>query len=305
MKNFALFGLLMLLGSRVCAATAEPGSKATAVQGLEFEFPPEALTVTSMTSKTLSDFVGEEAAGPAAVPVVRMVYLVPSDRVPNKLYPRRMELAIRELQAFYWHQLGRKTFSLHNPVVEVVRTSHPVSWYTQDAPASSDALRYWESVTADGFALMHGGFDDPHNRWVFYIDADPLCGQATGGTSGVALLPANDLRGLTCQPNRPVCPGDFPDLGHFCRWVGGLGHELGHSFDLPHPTPGTCPSPDPDCNTALMWYGYLTFPNAYLLPENKQSLLTSPATRDFFTALRPQPVPPCGAVCPARSEDAP
>lgn len=303
MKNFALLGLLMSLGFPACAAAEGAGGKVPTVPGLEFESPPEALTVTPWA---LADVLGEEsAASPAAAPVVRMVYLVPSDRNPNRLYRQRMELAIRELQAFYWHQLGRKTFSLHNPVVEVVRTSHPTSWYTQDAPASSDELRFWESATADGFALLRGGFNDPQNRWVFYIDADQLCGQSIGGTSGVALLAANDLRGLTCQQNRPLCPQDPPDTGRFCRWVGGLGHELGHSFNLPHPTPGTCPLPDPACNNALMWFGYSTYPNAYLLPEDKRSLLTSPETQDFFMALRPKQVQPCGTVCPTRSSESP
>jgi hypothetical protein len=303
MKSFALLGLLVSLGFPTLAMAEGAGNRVPVVPGLEFEAPPEALTVTP---RALADLVGEEsAAGAAAVPVVRMVYLVPSDRTPNKVYRRRMELAIRELQAFYWHQLGRKTFSLHDPVVEVVQTSHPVSWYTEEAPASSDALRFWESVTADGFDLLQGGFDDPQNRWVFYVDADPACGQVTGGTSGVALLPANDLRGLSCQSNHPVCPGDSPDTGRFCRWVGGLGHELGHSFNLPHPTVGTCLSRDPNCLTALMWYGYITFPNAYLLPEDKQSLLTSPATRDFFKAVRPKPVQPCGTACPTRREGNP
>jgi hypothetical protein len=303
MKNFALLGLLVALGFPVFAAAEEGRGRLPAVPGQGFEAPPEALTVPP---QALAEVVGEEApAGAASVPVVRMIYLVPSDRAFVKLNRQRMELAIRELQAFYWRQLGRKTFALHDPVVEVVRTPHPTTWYTQDAPASSDQERYWESATADGFSLTGGEFNDPQNRWVFYLDADPLCGQATGGTSGVALLPANDLRGLTCKANRPVCPQDSPDLGRFCRWVGGLGHELGHSFNLPHPVPGTCPSPDPDCNTALMWFGYITYPNAYMLPADKQSLLTSPATEAFFTALRPKPVQPCEAVCRVRGEETP
>jgi hypothetical protein len=226
-----------------------------------------------------------------------MIYLVPSDRAFNKIYRRKMERAIRELQAFYGHQLGGKTFSLHNPVVEVVRTAHPVSWYTTNAPASSFDLRFWESVTSDGFTLTQGNFNDPENRWIFYIDADPLCGQLVGGTSGVALLPLNDLRGLSCQANQPVCSGDPPDADGFCRWVGGLGHELGHAFRLNHPTPGTCPAADQGCDHALMWLGYRTFPNAYLLPSDQQSLLTSPETRDFFRALRLKPVAPCETGC--------
>jgi cold shock protein len=56
-------------------------------------------------------------------------------------------------------------------------------------------LELLKEPLADGFALTGGRFFDPENRWIFYLDADPACGQITGGTSGVALLPANDLRG--------------------------------------------------------------------------------------------------------------
>lgn len=243
----------------------------------------------------LGEIVEESAR--AAIPRVRLVYLVPSDRNPNERYRSQMERAIRELQDFYRRQLGGKTFSLNTPVVEVVRTNHPVSWYTLDAPASSSAGRFWESVTQDGLDLLHGSFDDPENRWIFYIDADPLCGQYVGGTSGVALLPANDLRGLACEDNIPSCSGGA-DLGKLCRWVGGLGHLVGLSFNLPHPEAGTCPDGDRNCDHALMLFGYTTFPDAYLLPSDKSSLLTSPATRNFFRALPRTTFKSCRRGCP-------
>jgi hypothetical protein len=299
MKHLVLASFVALLGFPGFSAAENAGADPRRIKGLEFEVPPQFLNVKKKAPVNLADAEVVPAAG---VPVVRMIYLVPSDRTPNNLYRRKMELAIRELQAFYRSQLGGKTFSLHDPVVEVVPTPHPVSFYTSDAPASSDDQRFWESVTSDGFDLLHGGFDDPENRWIFYIDADPLCGQVVGGTSGVAVLPANDLRGLACQPNRPVCSGEPPDTGGFCRWVGGLGHELGHSFHLEHPVPGMCPAPDRNCDHALMFLGYRTFPNAYLLPADRHSLLTSPTTKNFFRALRPRPVAACGRGCPPRAD---
>jgi hypothetical protein len=296
MKRLTVLWILMSLGYSVCSKAEVAGTNAQHTKGLEFELPMSLLTV-GRGMHSAKESVEPDTSG--AVPTVRMVYLVPSDRNRKDSYRQKMELAIRELQAFYRSKLGGKTFSLHNPVVEVVQTAHPVSWYTKDAPASSDSQRFWESVTTDGLTLMHGDFDDPENRWVFYIDADPLCGQGVGGTSGVALLPANDLRGLTCQTNRPVCPNESPDTAGFCRWVGGLGHELGHSFNLEHPVPGTCPVPDPNCDHALMFLGYRTFPDAYLLLSDKDNLLTSPATKNFFRALRPAPVKSCKKGCPA------
>lgn len=253
---------------------------------------------------------GEDANAPEAQPLesrsvtvmpqVRAVYLVPSDRIPQEGYRIGIERAIRQLQVFYRDQLANgKAFSLPDPVVEVLPTSHPVSWYRTDAPASSEAGRFWESVLNDGFQLTGGAFDDPNNLWVFYIDADPLCSQYVGGTHGIALLPRNDLRGLVCDGNTPPCPDQNPDLLPICRWVGGLGHEVGHAFNLPHPNPGTCPAPDTSCAQALMWTGYAGYPNAYLLPSDKSTLLNSPLTAQFFAILDPGPLPDlCTAGCP-------
>jgi hypothetical protein len=119
-------------------------------------------------------------------------------------------------------------------------------------------------------------FNDPEDVWVFYIDADPACGQGVGGTSGVALLPANDLRGLVGEPNVPPCPGDSPDTGGVCRWIGGLGHELGHAFGLPHPPgcdQGMC---DEEAYLSLMYVGYVFYPDTYFLEEDKTRLEASP-----------------------------
>jgi hypothetical protein len=132
-------------------------------------------------------------------------------------------------------------------------------------------------VVADAFGLTGGGFFDPNNIWVFYIDSDPACGQVTGATSGVAVLPANDLRGLAGEPNIPPCPDDLPDTAGVCRWVGGLGHELGHALGLPHPA--ACEDSDPTTicpSDALLWLGYITYPNTYLLDEDKAILRSSP-----------------------------
>jgi hypothetical protein len=230
---------------------------------------------------------------------VRAVYLVPSDRLIETGYRQGLERAMRQVQAYYRSQLGGKTFQLHDPMVEVMGTSHPVSWYQSMAPAADPAYRFWNGTISDGFALTGGGFDDPQNRWLFLIDADSLCGQIGGaGTSGVAVVPKNDARNLLCESLVSACPGDTQYPG-ICVSTGGIGHELGHAFDLPHPDLSTCPAADPDCSHALMWLGYLTYPTAYLLDADKTSLLTNPLTAAFFTTFDPGPVPyACTEGCP-------
>jgi hypothetical protein len=225
---------------------------------------------------------GADNSDNVAEPLVRIVYLVPADRAERADYADRLEAAVKHVQIWTRNEMGdRTTFTLRKRPVEVFHTSHDASWYSAN-PAGEFSLWFWSNVLAEAFALTGGGFFDPHNTWVFYIDSDPACGQLVGATSGVAVLPANDLRGLASETNIPACPWEPPDTAGVCRWVGGLGHELGHAFGLPHPP--ACEDSDPDtvCPTdALLWLGYITYPQTFLLAEDKQTLEQSA----FFSDL--------------------
>lgn len=61
-----------------------------------------------------------------------------------------------------------------------------------------------------------------------------------------------------------------------CRWVGGMGHELGHTVGLPHPA--ACePTYTSSCpNDALMWWGYTTYPTATFTSADLTTLNASP-----------------------------
>ena len=212
---------------------------------------------------------------------VRMVYLIPSDKPYRKDYQVAIGNAILHLQNFYQAEVGGGySFSTHAPIVEVYRTSHPASYYSTFP--NSGPNDFFSSVLGDGFALSGGGFNDPNNRWIYYVDADHACGQGIGGVAGVALLAANDLRGLTGEQNIPPC-GGTPDNGGVCRWIGGLGHELGHALGLPHPPgcdQGSCAGGSFAFNS-LMYFGFSIYPNTYLLQDDKNHLLNT----GFFTPL--------------------
>jgi hypothetical protein len=215
----------------------------------------------------------EAAPSAAAAKQVRVIYLVPSDKSVRADYQGAIANAISDLQGFYQNQMGGYTFALHAPSVEVYQTTHATAFYTTGF--NSRPGGFYESVLADGFALTGGGFDDPNNRWIFYVDVDIACGQYTGGTNGIAVLPANDLRGLTSQPTVPTCPSDHPSSLSINRWIGGLGHELGHALGLPHPPGcdnGNCAG-GPHAYNSLMYVGYASYPNTHLLDENKSILL--------------------------------
>ena len=213
--------------------------------------------------------------------LVRIIYLVPTDKVLRDDYRTGITNSILHIQNFYQNELGEgRRFTLHAPIVESYTLSHPANYYrsTLSGTGAPQYIWFWENVLNEGFALTGGGFNDPNNRWIFHIDADLLCGQIIGGTSGVAVMAANDFRGLVGEQNIPACSGEPPDNSGYFRWVGGGAHELGHSWNLPHPPgcggAGGCTG-GPTAANSLMWLGYALYPNTYLLASDKVTLLNT------------------------------
>jgi hypothetical protein len=222
-------------------------------------------------------------ARPSALPtspqgLVRAVYLRPTDWPERPDYSLVIGKAFQHVQLWFQDQVGGgATFALHDPIVEALNTGHDSAWYSTNAvPGTDPSLYFWRNVLADAFALTPGQFWDPSNRWIYYIGAGSLCGQIGGaGTSGVSVLPINDLKGLTRQRGAWPCPSEQWVDYSVCRWVGGLAHELAHSLDVPHP-PG-CEDSDSatPCPDTLMYWGYLAYPDTGLLESEKAILRSS------------------------------
>jgi hypothetical protein len=234
-----------------------------------------------------------EAKAGTRTPEVHIIYLVPAGSRVRRDYVQNLRDAAVNLQAWFSTALGTgETFTLANPTVAVYRTEHDASSYATTPAGTDPSLWFWYNATTDGFALTGGSFNDPDDVWIFYIDAAPACGQATGGAASVALLPANDLRGLAGEPTISPCTGAVEAYQGPCRWVGGLGHELGHALGLPHPA--ACEAGLPNCPTyALMWFGYTTYPDAYLTMDDRALLEESAFISDVKLTGK---VPSCTSI---------
>lgn len=216
---------------------------------------------------------------------VHFVYIVPSDKI--EVGTAAITKLAGDLQEWYRWQMGGKTFTLCDPIVQVCRSMYPAEWFSTYNPGADWRWWYWYNALGQLSALAGGGFWQEFDDWVVYLDAEPAEGQGAGGTSaggysGVAVLGARDLRALLGN-----------DVWTPCREIGGAGHEAGHSMGLPHPPPG-----DPNWPIAIMGVGYGIYSNCILTPADKEWLNSSP----FFT---PQNRRQVSDICPFDSSQRP
>ena len=207
---------------------------------------------------------------------VRVLYLIPQDRAFRSDYSAAVRNAMVDLRGWYLRQLGDRTFSLFTPEPEVCRLPNPADYYY---------VNPWTKVLQDVQTCAPVSYNSPEFVWVLYVDVVHACddpGRLGAGTSGITMMPRQDLEGLIGAPAVYEC-GTF--VQPVFRWIGGAGHELGHAFRLPHP-PG-CDTGLPSCDyNALMWAGFYQYPATYLRADETQILRTSP----FFPIT---PYTPC------------
>jgi hypothetical protein len=222
--------------------------------------------------------------------LVRVVYMVPSDREPDPRYIASLQQATLSLQLWLRDQMpSRTSFRLHSPLVNVVRTEHPEAYYRTNQPEGGEPYyRFWDNVRDDTFLHLDTGWNDPDNIWVVYADADEACDQLGSGAVGhLAVLSKNDLRGLVGEPTVPPCGGD-PDTAGRCRWVGGMALFLFYALEVPNPPDAEC---DDACrNELLTWFGYTAFPDAIVDEMQKDYL----AGTGFVSAVG---LPDCEVDC--------
>ena len=199
----------------------------------------------------------------AETQTVRVVYMVSKDRAERPDFKKAVEDAIRDVQAWYRGQMAGRTFQLHNPVVEVIHSSKDAAWFSQNPNGANRDDWGYNNALSEAQHLLGARVGDTRHVWIVYSDGP---GDRGRGAVSFAYLPEDDLLGLI---------GKHPTQMKTARWIGGLGHELGHAFGLHHPADT---KKDYD---ALMWAGfYEKYPNpTYLTDNDKQTLRKSPFIR--------------------------
>ena len=184
---------------------------------------------------------------------VRAYWLRPADVPYDQRYVDGIAGVMREAQRYYRQELGR-TFTLNDPVVEVVNGDHPHSWY-ENTPNGNEC--YWWVVFNMQQELMRKlSLRAPDSRWINVgeISAEASC-SGGGGGGGWVILSGHDADGAAGIN------------GSMNRWYGGMVHELGHAFGLPDST---------STDGTPMSASFYNYPNTHFSQAQKDRILSGP-----------------------------
>lgn len=210
----------------------------------------------ALALKILEAYHGGKAAN--ASPKLHLVYFTPSDREPEPRYRERLEAIMEDIRAFYRDGMvqagfGPKTFDLARDagsklIIHLVKGKEPERNYNKPdsekvlaacRPVLRAAGLSFENETVLVFCNLANW--DATNK--VFSHHSPYYGLSVGG-------PANERRGLCfaldsviqnlddIAKQQPILNDDeYGDmsLGKFNTiFIGGIAHELGHAFALPH-----------------------------------------------------------------------
>lgn len=182
-------------------------------------------------------------------PVVHVVYFIPTDRRPEPDYPARLERVMGEVQQFYRAGMqengyGEITFELDRDPQGALRIYEVQGKGPMRDYGRNDGNKVRDEVKA---ALLKENLDIDSETVIIFqlllewrgdkaVEIGPFVGGGgpRGGTAWVyddarldpRLLSSNEVGGYY---NGPCSLGRFNT-----HYIGGVAHELGHAFGLPH-----------------------------------------------------------------------
>ncbi len=201
--------------------------------------------------KLLDAYHGARPAGPPRK--LQVVYFTPSDREPEPRYRERLEAILEDIRAFYREGMersgfGPETFDLDRDgqgkwILHLVKGKEPESAYNK--PDSEKVTSECRPVLeAAGIKLERetvlifcnlATWDEANRKFSHH---SPYYGMWTQ-TNGMCFAVDSRIQNLDDIPRKePVLNDDEygnMSLGKFNTiFIGGIAHELGHAFSLPH-----------------------------------------------------------------------
>ncbi len=260
--------------------------------GCDPELPEDVAVSEGDIVRVSSDFAaslrisGDESEVVGPVPFVRGVYLIGSDETPVQDWRPKLQTTMAMIQFFYVSAMfdhgyamtflqGRDASGL--PDVDLVQTPQPLSVYG----CGTNAVECYAHIAVH---LANIGYD--FDRTVLGVVGSRLGALGgslgTSGRGGLGISPAffevagrtwNEQKAIFCD-NSPAPPSEYPGIttGQLASLrIGGLAHELGHSFLAPHV----------DNGSALMSTGFWGFGDRFV----NDCVPGSPTTIDSRNAL--------------------
>ena len=175
-----------------------------------------------------------------------------------------MEDAIVHVQAWYAEKMGGLTFRLHSVTPTHCTLENEADYYAWEGG--------YNRVVYDLQHCVPIWWEQPYNVWAVYPDVLGECGKSELGRGGygITILHKDDLEGISKPEGHTHCSFFRAHM----TWYGGLAHELGHAFGLPHP-PGCDEGLDTCDWKAMMQLGYNDYPNTYLRADETEFLQAS------------------------------
>ena len=250
--------------SDVAVATVDASGLVTAVRGGN-------ATITATYEEITAESVISVWISTLSAVSVRVLYVVPADREFRDDYSDGISRAIVDVQGWYRRQLDGLTFDIYRVIPEQCHLPRDEDYYSYGD--------VWEKVLEDVQSCAPVQHGPSQFTWALYVDVTERCGEPHElgrGGDGLTMLQTDGLH-LAQTPETTEEYRYCADTFHrtFGGIMGGLAHELGHTFRLPHP-PG-CDEGLPTCDyPALMWDGFNSYPDTYLRDDEKAILRRSP-----------------------------
>jgi hypothetical protein len=226
--------------------------------------------------KTITFTTGAKSSSarftPTAMPgTVRTVFAYPTDRFIDPGYVPAIQSTLEHIQGWYQQQLGGETFQLYSDTPQVCALPQNSAYYLDGT---------WDKVSSglQSCATIPIAAPDADYDWVVYADVNHGCnlpGRLGAATLSLTMLARMDVEGVMDRdPAIDDCGNPIQRFG-VSRFVGGLGHELGHSMTVPHPA--GCDAGQSNCDFgSIMWTGFYDYPAAYFSASERSILLSYP-----------------------------